>query len=114
MDDDGFEAVSPVKDPRGSLRGKYNRRVQHLIHAIEQFLYIAKERLNPDVAGDIYRKAEAENVIAHAEALLGVIPARFKPTFDTPEDAEKYDEAFVNFFNTVKPLDPDESPEESA
>jgi enoyl reductase-like protein len=77
------------KDPKMSIRLKYNRRREYLRHSLEQFLIFAKERLDEEKYGKIYKKAEVENLLEGAQKLLDIFPAKKEYEF-TQED-------FANF-----------------
>ena len=77
------------KDPKTSIRLKYNRRREYLRHSLEQFLIFAEERLDEEKYGKIYKKAEVENLLKGAQKLLDIFPAKKEYEF-TQED-------FANF-----------------
>lgn len=81
--------MSIYNDPKTSIRLKYNRRREYLRHSLEQFLIFAKERLNEEKYGKIYKKAEVENLLNGAQKLLNIFPAKKEYEF-TQED-------FANF-----------------
>ncbi len=64
------------KDPKTSIRLKYNRRRESLRHSLEQFLLFAKERLDEEKYGKIYKKEEVINLLKGAEELLGKLLAK--------------------------------------
>jgi hypothetical protein len=77
------------KDPKASIRLKYNRRREYLRNSLEQFLIFAEERLDEEKYGKIYKKSEVENLLTGAKELLDKFPAKKEYEF-TQED-------FANF-----------------
>lgn len=64
------------KDPKTSIRLKYNRRREYLRHSLEQFLMFAEERLDEEKYGKIYKKSEVENLLKGANELLEKFPSK--------------------------------------
>lgn len=77
------------KDPKKSIRLKYNRRREYLRHSLQQFILFASERLDEEKYGKIYKKEEVDNLKKGAEDLLSKFPDKKEHEF-TQED-------FVNF-----------------
>jgi len=77
------------KDSKKSIRLKYNRRREYLRHSLEQFIIFAKERVDEEKYGKIYKKDEVDNLLKGAIELLEKFPDKKEHEF-TQED-------FVNF-----------------
>lgn len=77
------------KDPKVSIRLKYNRRREYLRHSLEQFIIFAEERLDEEKYGKIYKKSEVESLLNGANELLSQFPDKKEIEF-TQED-------FANF-----------------
>jgi hypothetical protein len=54
------------KNPRLSLHCKYKRRLRSISRSAAEFLSYAEQKLDPDVAGEIYKRAEIEAIMATA------------------------------------------------
>lgn len=78
------------KDPKKSIRLKYNRRREFLRHSLEQFIIFANERLDEDKYGKIYKKEEVENLLKGADDFLKTFPPKKEYEF-TPEDFANFD-----------------------
>lgn len=78
------------KDPKKSIRLKYNRRREFLRHSLEQFIIFAHERLDEDKYGKIYKNEEVENLLKGAEDFLKIFPPKKEYEF-TPEDFANFD-----------------------
>lgn len=77
------------KDPKTSIRLKYNRRREYLRHSLEQFLIFTEERLDEEKYGKIYKKLEVEDLLKGAKELLDKFP--------TKKEYEFTEEDFANF-----------------
>ena len=66
-----------LKNPKRSLRDKYKRRVCWMAHSLQEFIYYAEERLDPERAGKIRNKGETELLKKSAEELLKLIPEKY-------------------------------------
>lgn len=78
------------KDPKKSIRLKYNRRREFLRHSLEQFIIFANERLNEEKYGKIYKKEEVENLLKGADNFLKTFPPVKEYEF-TAEDFANFD-----------------------
>lgn len=81
------------KDPKKSIRLKYNRRREYLRHSLEQFIIFAEERVDEEKYGKIYKKDEVDNLIKGAKELLEKFPDKKEYKF-TSED-------FANFESSL-------------
>ncbi len=82
------------KDPKKSIRLKYNRRREHLRHSLEQFLLFSEERLDEKKYGEIYKKADVELLYNGAKELLDKFPEKKEVEF-TKEDFENFDAMLI-------------------
>ncbi len=78
------------KDPKKSIRLKYNRRREFLRHSIEQFILFAKERIDEEKYGKIYKKDEVTTLLDGAEELLMKFPQKKEYEF-TKDDFANFD-----------------------
>lgn len=62
------------KDPKKSIRLKYNRRKEYLRHCLQQFLIFAEERLDESKYGKIYKKNDVTLLYEGAKELLAKFP----------------------------------------
>ncbi|MBT2304554.1 hypothetical protein J7E70_29435 [Variovorax paradoxus] len=62
------------KNPRLSINNKYKRRLNSLSLAVSDFLFHAEMKLDPAVAGRIYKRAEIEEIVAKCQELAALLP----------------------------------------
>lgn len=62
------------KNPRLSINNKYKRRLNTLSLAVSDFLHHANMKLDPAVAGQIYKRAQIEEIVAKCEELAALLP----------------------------------------
>lgn len=91
------------KDPKKSIRLKYNRRREHLRHSLEQFLLLSEERLDEKKYGKIYKKKEVEFLYNGAKELLDKYPEK-KEVELTKEDFENFDAMLIEAEEFTKTL----------
>lgn len=79
MTDDFFEnhlSKDEIKDPKGSIRRKYQTRLRHLAEALDDFIEHAEQRLDAAKAGKIHKRAETEKLLENCKALRAAIPVK--------------------------------------
>ena len=77
MTDDFFEnigAKEEIKDPKGSIRRKYQIRLRHLAETLDDFITHAEQRLDAAKAGKIHKRAETEKLLENCKTLRAAIP----------------------------------------
>jgi hypothetical protein len=79
------------KDPKRSLRLKYNRRREYLRHILQQFIFFGEQRLDEDANGKIQKREQVERLVKGAKELLKLFPPA-KEMELTEEDFKKFDE----------------------
>lgn len=62
------------KNPRLSLHHKYKRRLLSLSWSLSEFLHYAEQKLDPDVAGKIYKRSEILAIVAKCKELQALLP----------------------------------------
>jgi hypothetical protein len=65
------------KNPKRSVRKKYNRRKLWVAHQLEQLRYAAEDVLAQE--GKVYKKAEIENLIAEIDRFVGATGLKYQP-----------------------------------
>ncbi len=65
------------KDLKGSIRGKYNRRVKNLAYTLKDFIDHTENRLNPNIFNKINNKKEIEQFLEKAKEFLNLIPEKY-------------------------------------
>jgi hypothetical protein len=73
------------KDPKKSIRLKYNRRRENLRHTLDQFIMFAEDRIDEEKYGTVYKKDEVISLIKGARELLEKFPPKKEVDF-TAED----------------------------
>ena len=77
MTDDLFKSLrakDEIKDPKGSIRRKYQTRLRHLAETLDDFIEHAQQRLDAAKAGKIHKRAETEKLLENCRALRAVLP----------------------------------------
>lgn len=74
---DTFQAKPDlIKDPKGSIRRKYQTRLRNLAHTLDDFILHAENRLDAAAAGRIHKRAETEELLKNCKALRSAIPVK--------------------------------------
>lgn len=70
------EGKQEIKDPKGSIRRKYQTRLRHLAETLDDFITHAEQRLDAAKAGKIHQRAETEKLLENCKALRAAIPIK--------------------------------------
>ena len=103
MSDDLFNSIQgkvKVKDPKGSIRRKYQTRLRNLAATLDDFIAHAEQRLDAAKAGKIHNRAETEDLLENCRALRAAVPVV------SLADEELSPEAYRNLCD-IFGLDPD-------
>ncbi|MFZ4287705.1 hypothetical protein [Variovorax sp. HJSM1_2] len=103
MTDDFFNSLqgkAEIKDPKGSIRRKYQTRLRNLAETLDDFIAHAEQRLDAAQAGKIHKRAETQSLLEHCRALRTTIPVV------SSVDEELSPEAYRNLCD-IFGLDPD-------
>ena len=84
--EDIFSTSAEIKDPKGSIRRKYQTRLRRLAHTLDDFILHAEERLDAVKAGRIHKRTETEALLASCKTLRAAIPVKSASEEDLPPD----------------------------
>lgn len=79
MDDNSeeiFSTPSEIKDPKGSIRRKYQTRLRRLAHTLDDFIMHGEERLDAVKAGRIHKRTETAALLESCKTLRAAIPVK--------------------------------------
>ncbi|UBQ43356.1 hypothetical protein [Comamonas thiooxydans] len=79
MTDDLFQNLitkDEIKDPKGSIRRKYQTRLRHLADTLDDFIFHAEQRLDEARAGKIHKRPETEQLLEKCKDLRAALPVR--------------------------------------
>lgn len=79
MTDDFFQSIEgkqEIKDPKGSVRRKYQTRLRHLAYTLDDFITHAEQRLDAVKAGKIHQRTETEKLLESCKTLRAAIPIK--------------------------------------
>lgn len=62
------------KNPRLSVHNQYKRRLNRLALTLSDFLVHAEMKLDPAIAGKIYKRGEIESLVAKCRELAALLP----------------------------------------
>lgn len=82
MDFDG----KPMKNKRVSSQRKYMRRLRRLSRALDEYLQLAKIKLDPSQSGNIRNRTEIEQLLSKATELAVILTMREELTKSPPLD----------------------------
>lgn len=92
MTDDSSEIISTpqkIKDPKGSIRHKYQTRLRRLAHTLDDFIQHAEDRLDAAKAGRIHKRTETEALLKSCKTLRSAIPVVSISDEDLPPEVYK-------------------------
>ena len=76
----------PRKNRSVSIHRKYMRRQRHLSRALDEYLQLAKIKLDKLQPGNIQKRAEIEQLLSKAEELAVMLNMREEPANSPPVD----------------------------
>lgn len=97
---DYIQKKAELKDPKGSVRRKYQNRLRRLAYMLDDFILHAERRLDAAKAGKIHKRAETEALLKDCKALRDAISVK------KLADEELPPEDYLNFCD-IFGLDPD-------
>ncbi len=72
------------KNKRVSIHNKYRRRLQRLSRVLDQFLQLAKAKLDRSQSGNIHNRAEIEQLLSKGTELAGILTSQEQLTNGPP------------------------------
>ena len=103
---ENLRAKEEIKDPKGSIRRKYQTRLRHLAETLDDFIEHAEQRLDAAKAGKIHKRAETEKLLENCRALRAALPVKCLADTEIPLDVYRN---LCDIFG-LDPDIPDESP----
>lgn len=71
-----MELDGKLKSKRISIRNKYKRRLRRLSRALDQYLEVAKAKLDRSQSGNIRNRAEIEGLVSKGMELAAILTSR--------------------------------------
>lgn len=91
----------PPKDIKRSIREKYKRRVKWLAHAVEQFEFAAKDRL--EEGGKIRNRPQTEELLEATDNLKALLAKYYKPEAEPLYNEDVFNIDIDSIFNPSSP-----------